>query len=120
MTPLHVDRLLGQARFQTLVHGDAKHDNFCLAARANGAAAVDFQYVGRGPGIKDVAYFLASCLTPSGLGARRSRARPLRRVLDRTSARDPRARRHQRLRSALILSFDSVAREPRLGPLCGP
>jgi hypothetical protein len=57
------DECLSSARFQTLVHGDAKLDNFQVNA-AGTAAAVDFQYVGGGAGIKDVAYLL-SCLSPS-------------------------------------------------------
>jgi hypothetical protein len=36
--------------------------NFCFSADALQVAAVDFQYVGGGCGIKDVAYFLSSCL----------------------------------------------------------
>ncbi|GAA5314848.1 MAG: DUF1679 domain-containing protein [Candidatus Pelagadaptatus aseana] len=55
-----IDQTLNQARFQTLIHGDAKLANFCFSATA--VAAVDFQYVGGGCGIKDVAYFLGSCL----------------------------------------------------------
>jgi hypothetical protein len=51
-----LDRMLREARFQTLVHGDAKPDNFCFSPR--GVAAVDFQYVGGGCGVKDVAYLL--------------------------------------------------------------
>lgn len=47
-----LDRRLREATFQTFVHGDAKSANFC------GGAAVDFQYVGGGPGIRDVAYLL--------------------------------------------------------------
>lgn len=50
------DRALSSARFQTLVHGDAKPANFCFGRR--GVAAVDFQYVGGGCGMKDVAYLL--------------------------------------------------------------
>jgi hypothetical protein len=75
------DARLNAACFKTLVHGDAKLDNFCFgtarattasSATANSAslrstasdapvvAAVDFQYVGGGCGIKDVAYFFSS------------------------------------------------------------
>jgi hypothetical protein len=57
-----LDRCLRQARFQTLMHGDSKPANFLW--RADGrAAAVDFQYVGVGCGIRDVAYFLDCCLS---------------------------------------------------------
>lgn len=52
------DRTLSAATFQTLVHGDAKPANFCFAPRGRGVAAVDFQYVGGGCGMKDVAYLL--------------------------------------------------------------
>ena len=78
-----IDQKLSQCRYQTLVHGDAKLANFCFRAEgvsSEGAsssslaqqgqlyqssakvAAVDFQYVGRGCGMKDVAYFIGSCL----------------------------------------------------------
>ncbi len=56
-----LDSKLRQARHQTLVHGDAKTPNFCWDAN-NQAAAVDFQYVGKGPGIRDVALFLERAL----------------------------------------------------------
>ncbi len=68
-----LDARLRSARYQTFVHGDAKVENFCFAGGSRSTAqpvttqpvaAVDFQYVGGGPGIKDVAYFLSSCLTP--------------------------------------------------------
>ena len=52
-----LDEKLNSAQFQTLVHGDAKPENFCFS-KDGFTAAVDFQYVGRGCGIKDVAYFL--------------------------------------------------------------
>lgn len=55
-----LDEVLRAGRHRTLVHGDAKVANFCFAV--DGVAAVDFQYVGGGCGIQDVAYFLSSCL----------------------------------------------------------
>ena len=56
-----IDERLSAARYQTLVHGDAKLANFCFGAEGE-IAAVDFQYVGGGCGMKDVAYFISSCL----------------------------------------------------------
>jgi len=58
-----IDSMLSSARFQTLVHGDAKLANFCFSADGQSVAAVDFQYVGGGCGMKDIAYFLGSCLS---------------------------------------------------------
>lgn len=60
-----IDRALRDATFQTLVHGDAKVANFCFDRSQSSVAAVDFQYVGGGCGMKDVAYFLGSSLTES-------------------------------------------------------
>ena len=57
-----LDNRLNQCQFQTLVHGDAKLANFCFSENGSKVAAVDFQYVGGGCGMKDVAYFLGSCL----------------------------------------------------------
>ena len=55
-----LDSALAGARFRTLVHGDAKVANFCFGA--GGVAAVDFQYVGGGCGMRDLAYFLGSAM----------------------------------------------------------
>ena len=57
-----IDRRLAESPFQTFVHGDAKLANFCFTDDGHRAAAVDFQYVGGGCGMKDVAYFISSCL----------------------------------------------------------
>lgn len=57
-----IDQRLQDSPYQTLVHGDAKLANFCFSADGEKVAAVDFQYVGGGCGMKDVAYFIGSCL----------------------------------------------------------
>jgi len=85
-----IDNKLNNARYQTFVHGDAKLANFCFSDLAtmgvtkiagnqtnkltkqvrkkiSRVAAVDFQYVGKGVGVKDLAYFLGSCLTDDDL-----------------------------------------------------
>lgn len=62
-----IDNILNQCKYQTLVHGDAKLANFCFSANGEHIAAVDFQYVGGGCGMKDVAYFLGSCLSSQEL-----------------------------------------------------
>jgi aminoglycoside phosphotransferase (APT) family kinase protein len=56
-----IDQQLNSCTYQTLVHGDAKLANFCFAPDGR-VAGVDFQYVGGGCGMKDVAYFVGSCL----------------------------------------------------------
>ena len=60
-----IDQRLNECTYQTIVHGDAKLANFCFAEDGKSVAAVDFQYVGGGCGMKDVAYFLSSCMSSS-------------------------------------------------------
>ncbi|KAM6984908.1 uncharacterized protein pkdc [Aplochiton taeniatus] len=57
-----IDRILNECRFKTIVHGDAKLANFCFSKSGQEVAGVDFQYVGGGCGMKDVIYFLGSCI----------------------------------------------------------
>lgn len=62
-----LDRLLNECPIQTIVHGDAKLANFCFTQDRKNVAAVDFQYVGGGCGMKDVIYLLGSCLSADQL-----------------------------------------------------
>ncbi|MCO4754502.1 MAG: DUF1679 domain-containing protein [Bacteriovoracaceae bacterium] len=57
-----IDRKLEAAKFKTIIHGDAKLANFCFSDDLTQVAAVDFQYVGAGRGMKDLAYFISSCM----------------------------------------------------------
>lgn len=59
-----IDEKLNACKHKTFVHGDAKLANFCFAKDGQ-VAGVDFQYVGGGCGMKDVAYFIGSCLSES-------------------------------------------------------
>ena len=59
-----IDQKLNACTYKTFVHGDAKLANFCFGEDGK-VAAVDFQYVGGGCGMKDVAYFIGSCLNES-------------------------------------------------------
>ena len=58
-----IDARLNRCQYTTLVHGDAKSANFCFNSDVTAVAAVDFQYVGKGCGMKDVCYLLASSLS---------------------------------------------------------
>jgi thiamine kinase-like enzyme len=59
-----IDEKLNNCRYKTLVHGDAKLANFCFSKEGQ-VAGLDFQYSGGGCGMKDVAYFIGSCLDES-------------------------------------------------------
>ncbi len=61
-----IDQKLRACKYQTIVHGDAKPANFCFNKQGK-VAAVDFQYVGKGCGMKDVIYFMSSALTEEDL-----------------------------------------------------
>jgi ASC-1-like (ASCH) protein len=60
-----IDASLSAAHYQSLIHGDAKLANICFgsggAAAGQQVAFVDFQYVGGGIGVQDVAYLLSYC-----------------------------------------------------------
>ncbi|WP_274473883.1 oxidoreductase family protein [Mangrovimonas aestuarii] len=56
-----IDDKLNSCKYKTFVHGDAKLANFCFSEDGQ-VAGLDFQYVGGGCGMKDVAYFIGSCL----------------------------------------------------------
>ncbi|MAG77724.1 MAG: choline kinase [Colwelliaceae bacterium] len=57
-----IDLALNNARYKTLIHGDAKFANLCFHENEQDVAAVDFQYVGVGSPVKDLMYLLGSCL----------------------------------------------------------
>jgi hypothetical protein len=58
-----IDSILNNCIYKTFVHGDAKTDNFCFSEDLSKVSAVDFQYVGNGCGMKDIAYFFDSALS---------------------------------------------------------
>ena len=51
-----IDSRLNRALYQTVIHGDAKVENFCFATGGRDVAALDFQWSGGGVGVKDVYY----------------------------------------------------------------
>jgi hypothetical protein len=55
-----IAKKLRDTNYKTFVHGDAKLQNFCFSDINNSVASVDFQYVGAGCGMKDLAYFIGS------------------------------------------------------------
>ena len=60
------DSQLKKCKYNTLIHGDAKTANFCFSNDLTKVSAVDFQYIGGGCGMKDLAYFMSSCLDEQG------------------------------------------------------
>lgn len=62
-----IDQILNAAPYQTLIHGDAKLANFCFAEHSTNIAGVDFQYTGKGCGVKDIVYLLGSCFDDTQL-----------------------------------------------------
>lgn len=62
-----IDTILNSCKYKTLVHGDAKTENFCFSDDITSVCAVDFQYVGNGCGMKDVIYLFESALTTKQL-----------------------------------------------------
>lgn len=69
MAAKRIDQILTDSPFQTLVHGDAKLANFCFSSNAKKVAAVDFQYVGKGCGMKDLILFISSAIPPEHCAA---------------------------------------------------
>jgi len=59
-----IDEELKTCKYQTIVHGDAKLANFCFSQDGSSCAAVDFQYVGHGCGMKDLILFMSSAVEP--------------------------------------------------------
>ena len=53
---------LNSSSWFTLLHGDAKVANFCFHTSDYTVAAVDFQYIGKGCGMSDLAYFVGSIM----------------------------------------------------------
>ncbi|KAK0525414.1 hypothetical protein OC842_005507 [Tilletia horrida] len=61
-----------RAAGQTLIHGDVKSANLAFSADGTRAAAYDFQFVGRGVGVTDLAKFLTTSVASSVLRSEES------------------------------------------------
>lgn len=62
-----LDSRINSAKYKTIIHGDAKTDNFCFPAAVAAeveVAGFDFQHTGLGCGMKDVMCLLDSSMTP--------------------------------------------------------
>ena len=55
------DTKIRNCAFQTIIHGDAKVENFCFGKNGD-CAGLDFQWVGRGPGVRDLMCLISSCV----------------------------------------------------------
>lgn len=62
-----LDNALKHAKFQTLIHGDAKLANMCFNLSGDQVAMVDFQYTGKAAGVVDLAYFVGSAFNEQQL-----------------------------------------------------
>ncbi len=51
---------------RTLIHGDLRLDNLLFSSSENGTSliVIDWQFIGRGRSVSDIAYFLVFCLPP--------------------------------------------------------
>jgi len=52
---------VSSCKFNVLIHGDPKIENFCFSPDQKTAAGLDYQFVGHGPGVKDLYYLITSC-----------------------------------------------------------
>jgi len=55
------DSEIKKCSFQTIIHGDAKVENFCFSENGE-VAGLDFQWVGKGTGLRDLMCLISSCV----------------------------------------------------------